>query len=448
MEQGCKYHPLEVATYHCTSCDISCCDQCVDDSRYNPVVRCFQCNRELESLGPGKIEPFWRRLQESFKYPLATQSLVFIFGLSILCSIALYLPFALFIYLALFGSGFKYCLSCLSHTADGYMKPPDITEAYAGGFRKMLVLILMVFVTSSVTYAADKYLGAAIGGVVALLVTISFPAIIINYAISDGVFESLSPSNILNLMNSIGLPYGLILAFILIMSGSIVVVYQLVAWVPSSLDSIFLYAVTFYYLIVLHHLMGYMVFQYQNALGFSARLQDGSNKRRGSHQIAMAKISALVKEAEFTDATELFEEQVNMNFDNLQLNMQYFDFLLATRNESALARFVPKYMVTLEKQSRQDVISRSYKRLLHKLPDSELEDPKLKLLVSQACYDQNDPKVAIKLLHGIHKKHPNFKELTPALSLLADALDEFPKYASHADACRKMIIRMNKIQNN
>lgn len=443
MNANCKYHPLEVGTYHCTDCDITCCDKCVDDSRYNPVARCFQCNKELESIGPGNIEPFWRRLQKSFKYPLAMQSLLFIFLLSVLCTVAIYLPAALLVYLVLFGTGFKYCLSCLRHTADGYMTPPDITEAYAGGFRTMLVLIFMVFFTSLVTYLADKYLGAAMGGLVALLVTISFPAIIINYAISENILESLNPASILDLINSIGLPYGLILAFILIMTGSIAVVYQLAFWLPSGLVSIFLYSVTFYYLLVLHHLMGYMVFQYQTALGYSARLQDGNNKRRGSHEIEMAKISVLIKEARFSEASELFKEQTNMNFDNLSLNMQYFDFLLATRNHSSMAEFIPKYLPMLEKQGRQDVISRSYKRLMHKFPEFEVGEPALKLLISQASYDQNDPKIAIKLLHGIQKKHPDYKELIPALSLLADALDEFPKYVTHATACRKMIQRMS-----
>ncbi len=443
MDINCKYHPLEVATYHCSRCESSYCDDCIDDSRYNPVARCFQCNQELESIGPGNIEPFWRRMQKSFKYPLAMQSLVFILLLSVFCTIAIYLPLALLVYLVLFGTVFKYCLSCLRHTADGYMTPPDITEAYAGGFRTMLVLIFVVFFTSLITYLADKYLGAAVGGFVALLITVSFPAIIINYAISENILESLNPGSILNLINSIGLPYGLILAFILIMTGSIAVVYQLALWVPSGLVSIFLYSVTFYYLIVLHHLMGYMVFQYQNELGFSARLQDGINKRRGSHKIEMAKIAVMIKEARFSEASELFKEQANMNFDNLTLNMQYFDFLLATRNQTAMIEFMPKYLPMLEKQGRGDVISPSYKRLIHKFPEYEVEDPKLKLIISQASFDQNDPKIAIKLLHGIQKKHPDYKELIPALSLLADALDEFPKYVNHAAACRKMIQRIS-----
>ncbi len=62
MEQTCQYHPLEPATYFCSDCESSCCDYCVDDSSYNPVARCFQCNRTLDSLGPGNIEPFWRFL--------------------------------------------------------------------------------------------------------------------------------------------------------------------------------------------------------------------------------------------------------------------------------------------------------------------------------------------------------------------------------------------------
>ncbi|MGJ8663126.1 MAG: hypothetical protein ACSHWU_05710, partial [Marinicella sp.] len=204
--------------------------------------------------------------------------------------------------------------------------------------------------------------------------------------------------------------------------------------------------VTFYYLIVLHHLMGYMVFQYQNALGYSARLQDDSNKRRNEHTIALAKISAFIKEGDFYEATDLLEEQVHMNADNLSLNSQYFELLLSTKNRSKLTTFLPKYFKLLDNQTRHDLISRNYKRMVLKIPEFEIADPALKLHISQACFDLNDPKVAIKLLNGIQKKHPEFKDLIPALALLADALDEYPKYAVHATACRKMISRLSNSQ--
>lgn len=442
MESKCKYHPLETGTYHCSQCGTNFCDNCVDDSRFNPVARCFHCNGELDLLGPGNIEPFWRRLQQSFKYPLSAQSMIFIVGLSILCSITVYLPFALLIYLVLFGSGFKYCLSCLSHTSQGYMTPPDITVAYEGGFRKMLILIVMLFLIGLFNNLAYNYLGAAIGSVVALLVTISFPAIIINYALTDNMFESLNPANIIHLINSIGLPYGLILAFIMIMSGSVAVLVELVAIIPSSLDSIFVFTVIFYYAVVLYHLMGYMVFQYQSELGYSARLQEVSNSRRGNHAITMAKISTLIKEANFDQATKLFEEQVHLNVDNLELNNKYFEYLLATNNQQKLEVFLPRYVVSLDKQGRQDLISRNYKRMVLKIPGISIADPELKLLISKAGFTNNDPKIAIKLLYGIHKKHPNFKDLIPAMRLLADCLDEYPQYTKQAIACRKLIDKL------
>jgi tetratricopeptide (TPR) repeat protein len=448
MVNNCKYHPLEPGTYHCANCDINCCDNCVDDSRFNPVARCFQCGGELESLGPGNIEPFWRRLQQSFKYPMTTQTMVLILGLSVMCSIAVYLPFALLIYLVLFGSGFKYCLSCLSATSQGYMTPPDITEAYEGGFRKMLVLILMLFVVGLVNNLAYHYLGSAVGSVVALLTTIAFPAILINYALTDSILESLNPANIIHLINSIGLPYGLILAFIMIMAGSVAVLFELVAIIPSSLDSIFVFTVMFYYAVVLYHLMGYMVFQYQSELGYSARLQGESEHRRGNHAIAMAKISTLIKEAEFSQATQLFEEQVHLNTENLELFSKYFEFLLVTKNTQKLEAFLPKYFVMLKNQGRQDLVSRNYQRLVMRIQGFEINDPELKLLISEAGLANNDPKIAIKLLYGIHKKHPEFKDLIPALNLLAQSLDEYPKYTEHAKACRRLIDKLKTRTKN
>lgn len=70
----CKYHPLTAATYYCDACDTKTCDTCCDDEKIK--LRCFSCSKQLESLGAvNYARPFWRRLEESFRYPLKTQPL-------------------------------------------------------------------------------------------------------------------------------------------------------------------------------------------------------------------------------------------------------------------------------------------------------------------------------------------------------------------------------------
>ena len=128
------------------------------------------------------------------------------------------------------------------------------------------------------------------------------------------------------------------------------------------------------------------------------------------------------------------------------LNSRFFEFLLATKNQQELNDFLPGYFDLLAKHVRPDMISRNYKRLKLKIPQFEIQDAALKLQIAQACFAQNDSQSVIKLLHGIHKKHPAFKDLLTALTLLADALDEYPKYAAHAGACRKLISRLNICQ--
>jgi hypothetical protein len=442
METTCHYHPLQISTFYCRNCDISCCDACVNDARQHARERCFHCNREVESTGPGNIEPFWRRLPQSFRYPLTTQSLVFIIGLSVLCVIARYMPFAVFIYLGLFGTGFKYSLSCLRHTAEGHMSPPDITEAYEGGLQSMLVLIVLLFIMGLVSNLTHSYLGPAVGGLVALLMTMAFPAIIINYAISESMLEAINPRNISHLMSAVGLPYGLILAFIMIMLGSMAVVYQLALWVPGGLVGIFLFSVTFYYLVVLHHLLGYVVFQYQGDLGFNARLQDDNSQRRDDQAIARAETAVRLRSADFAGAAALYARQLQMDDGNFERSNQYFELLLATNDVSAMSDFLPQYGALLDSRGREDLLSRNFKRLLLKNPGFTLNDPALKWRLAQACFRHNNPQVTIKLLHGIHKQHPDFPELIPALNMLATALDEYPKYANHAQACRKLITRL------
>ena len=128
MSGFCKYHPIEAATYFCSRCQKYTCDSCSNEDTHSGGVSCFLCSRPLKSLGSAATEePFWRRLDKSFKYPLNTYALVMIVGVSILSSILAYVPFAILWQLMLTGAMVSYCFACLKQTAIGNFTAPDIT---------------------------------------------------------------------------------------------------------------------------------------------------------------------------------------------------------------------------------------------------------------------------------------------------------------------------------
>src|SRR5690606_29870686 len=104
----------------------------------------------LDPLGAANNAlPFWRRLEESFRYPLKGGAAALVVVVSLLMSTVIYLPLGWLWYLIVLGRFMKYCFSCLEHTARGKLLPPDITEGYGGGLSLLLNLLVMFVVAGA-----------------------------------------------------------------------------------------------------------------------------------------------------------------------------------------------------------------------------------------------------------------------------------------------------------
>ena len=451
----CKYHPLSPATHACHYCQTTNCDLCINDAVFEKFDRCFICEQEVESLGSvNNVEPFWRRLQDSFRYPLNSSTLSLIVGVSVLSSIVAYLPFAFLIYLALLGSILKYAFSCLKNTSEGLLVAPDISEAYGGGLGVAGKMILIVFVMVAATVAANHVLGAVFGNLLGIFLIIGFPAVLINYALTEDIAEAINPVNMIRLITTIGLSYGLLLAFIMIMSASVEVINSVVGDDLSLLSYILQTSVFYYYLIVVFHIMGYMIFQYQGELGFVARLNDGNmDEHRNDQQILAAKIDVTIKEGLYDKACELFSLAIKDYPRDKKLNNDFFEFLLAIKSPGHLKQFAPLYFNFLKTSHLDGRISIAYKQVLKIIPGYLPEKPAERLLLAKASYKDGTPALAVKLLTGFYKQFPKFKQIADVYLLLAECLDDLPNMAKKADECRLFAEKLKKLnpvveQNN
>jgi len=89
----CKYHPQAPARWHCPSCEVDFCPQCVKKTGLaQNIPTCHACGGELESLGMGNvITPFWERIPRFFQYPFRADALMYLGMLSI-ASLAVFIP--------------------------------------------------------------------------------------------------------------------------------------------------------------------------------------------------------------------------------------------------------------------------------------------------------------------------------------------------------------------
>ncbi|MCF6317963.1 MAG: DUF4013 domain-containing protein [Proteobacteria bacterium] len=437
----CKYHPVVAATYQCTNCHTFNCDDCCHYTGRSSQASCYLCRNELSSLGvSNNVTPFWRRLQESFTYPVNFESILLIIGLAVLSTIANYMPFSFLISLLLTSALLKYSFSCLENTSHGVLEAPDVTQAYGGGFGLALQVIFMVIAILGIIWVTNYFLGSMLASLVAIVLIAGFPAMIINFAMTENFIQALNPMSMLRMMASIGLPYGLLLAFILIMSGSVGVISQFIGHDFSLVSSILQSIVSNYYTIVVFHMMGYMIYQYQDELGIERISIVRNNKSRKSLlEDNLSHIDILLKEGKLEEAIVLYDEVILSNPEEKNLKSNFFELLLVTKSSKELDRFAPKYFDYLLQSNSEDKLPISYQRVIKVNPKFNPETAEQRFKLAQICQHRGDSKSVIRLVNGLHKSHPAFNQLSEAYTMMANALDDLPNMQAQADKCRKLI---------
>ncbi len=443
----CRYHPITPASYHCQQCHLYCCDNCVDEgSQFGHG--CFHCKKSVNSLGDRfNATPFWRRLQESFRYPVHRYALSIIFMIAGLTIFTLnYLPLPLLFLFLTYSLFLQYCFSCLESTAEGSTTPPDVTVIYENsilvGFQVGAIIIGSV-------WGIHKYIhspGLALFAITVL--TVLLPAILINLSLTGSFLQAINPLNSITLILRIGLPYGLLLALIAVMNGSAFVIYEIIFKIGgiSTLSFMGLFAVTNYYLIVIFQIMGYMIFQYQGRLGFSARLAtEDSRFSRTDIEKELAAIKISIKEGDFDDAAHQYAQLVKTYKNNSQIYRQCFDFLLAIKNEFYLKEFSPVYFNFLNSQNQELEAIISYKKILAAFPNYMPKLASDRLMLATICQHRGDHKLAVKLINGIHKDHPKYEKLSEAYEVMAEALKDL-NMAAKAQKALALAAQLKKQQ--
>lgn len=430
----CTYHPLVPTNYYCEHCHTYHCEDCIDESDPKQNKRCLICGNKLTSLGAKyNADVFWRRLQESFNYPLNTGTIVFIVGMAFLNTIVSFLPFAFIWHLLLTGAFMKYCFTCLEKTAKGSFRAPDITAAYDGGIVLALQLIaIVVIITASIT-GIYLWLGVGMATLIGSVIICCIPAILINFAFTENIFEATNPLKIIVIISAAGLPYGLLLALIIVMLGSVGVITEFIGHDFSILTISLQSAVSNYYTIVIFHIMGYMIFQYQDKFGFIAHQEDSKKaKIKSSTDRLLAKIDITIKEGNYEEAIGFFHDAIKQEPNNKIVCNKYFDFLLALKDKKNIDKYSSFYFSFLNKTEREDLINLSYKKILQVYPKFTPDNPEDRLMLAKECKKSGDPRSALKLLNGINKTHPKFSRLDIVYALMAEVLNDMPNMAEQA----------------
>ncbi|PUA26560.1 MAG: hypothetical protein B0W54_22695 [Cellvibrio sp. 79] len=447
----CKYHPMDGATYYCRQCDIHQCDCCVNDEKNKRhTLHCFLCDSVLESLGSANtVTPFWRRLNEAFKYPLNSSSMSLIVITSLLSVIAVVMPFlwvlSLVLYLFAAGAMLKYSFTCLERTALGEMKAPDVMEAYQGGIKLLFQLILITIVMTVFAGLAVYFVGVALGGVLGVIAAVSFPAVLIRFAQTENMFAALNPIAAIGLITAIGLPYGLLIVFMLIMITSVGVLHEWIGAILPAGGVLVQSVVSNFYTVVMFHLMGYMLFQYQQELGYSARSdEDDEQSERSDLERVNANMDVLLKEGDYERLVGLYYQAFKQFPNEANFFDRFFELLYVCKKQTLMADYGLTYLEFLLRKKRFDKLTSTFKQITLLVPDYLPDSPAMRVQLATFLRQQGDLKPAVKMLNGMHKLYPDYADLPAAYTLLAECLGDLPNMQAQADKCRQMAMQLTR----
>lgn len=367
MKQHCNYHPTKVAHFVCPECGVLMCPDCVskrDKGGYlanNEVLHfCPKCNKQAEWVGAANIlDPFWNRLPKLFLYPLSLNpiivGLIFAAGSSLLPGLGLISTIVLGVLWMLV---LKYSFESLKATAKGDLRPPQISaETISDDFGQVFKQLAIYFII----FFGFGWLAATTGIVIAalfMLFSIFFiPAMVILLVTTGSLLQALNPAMFIRLTFRIGWGYLLMYFFLILLGAAPAVVAQFVVnFLPEGLHLFLFSFAKAFYTIISYHLMGYVILQYHDRIGYEVEYDDF---RDPSVEAAMpaaidpdeailAEVTPLIQDGELDEAITLIQQRSRQEgIKGSNLSERYYNLLKMRKRTKDLIKHGVKHLEIL-----------------------------------------------------------------------------------------------------
>jgi tetratricopeptide (TPR) repeat protein len=385
MATVCNYHPTQKAHWVCPSCEANFCPDCVDNRVVDQHGKkkvyhfCPECNVEVERAAfEDIVEPFWFRIPKFFIYPFHPQSLILLVVLSFL-SVLLIFPSLLSLLIQIFIAGLvlKYAFTALKNTANGNFDPPKINsktllEDFLIVFKQLAIFIIIGYAFYKVTQMAGIIIGLSFLGFALL----SVPAMIIVLVGSNSLLQAINPALFVVMAWRIGWSYLLMYIFlILLLLAPAFLGQYIVGYLPVKLHYFLLKLAQNYYTLISYHLMGYVIFQYHEEIGYEVDFEEEEplpeeipTGEDASGQL-LTRVDMLIKEGKLDEAISLIKRETLGAITALGLAERYYNLLRLKEQTSDMLKHGREYLDLLAKVNRKAKLVEVYLECISKDPN-------------------------------------------------------------------------------
>lgn len=422
----CKYHPLTNAVWHCTTCCINLCDECVHPlTEHELTPTCLLCGQLTVSLQqPKAIVPFWLQYTNFLRLPL---SLLGIFLLVFLFILPQLVPFNL----ALPATGFAYFIAAyygsnlLQQTLSGTLKDISLLNLIKSSNSLFVKLSLLI---ACVLTGLDILSGMMQG--VALLLSIGavllFPAMLIS-VIVEKQLSALVQFNVLkDVLIKLKFYYlPIIGALLLLWSISFAIIRLLTDVLPITTAQGLEQALYSYGLWVMMSVVGYVLYQFNQL--FDLELTQHKTKRRSIVKTSNkqeARLEVFLKEGAYDKAANLLKTLAEKQPNNPELQERYYQILVFMQDIDLIPIQANNYISALLANGQGTQAIQVFKRMQRLIPEFKPQTPEVSFDLAKSFMEKQEYEQVIGLLSGLHKGNPHFAALPEAYLLLSKVLFE------------------------
>ena len=356
--------------------------------------------------------PFHERWPQILRYPLQLGALSTCVAIAIAHLVTL-IPLGFILDLLVWAAFFKYAFEVLRWSANGRDEAPEISLTVSDGVASYAVLLLVLAEVAMILLTLVY--GAVAAVVFGLLLTFAMPAMMVILALEEGMARALNPLAWLMLAERIGRPYFILVGFFcaaLIVQSVIAAAIASVNLLPGFLTTPVVFFVVNYLMIANFHLIGCVIHQHADELGYAGHLQLGAEVPH-THPSRMTLDAARVRanSGDVHGAIALLRDEIVTHPDSLLLHDEYRHWLQQDGDKIELAahgkQFIP-ILLTQQQDRRAIEVARECRMLD---PDFALDQAADVTRLAHAAADAGQTQLALGLLAGFHKRFRNHPDI-------------------------------------
>ena len=373
-----------------------------------------------------RIVPFWHRLPAITTYPMRGAALYALLGLTALSLLTL-LPFTWLIRILLTIGTYTYAVSILRDTANGYLDPPEINADGDGSGRMQIVL---QFVFTLLMIGGFALFGLVPGAIIALVLAFAMPGATISLALDENFWHALNPATWFAIAARLG---GAYLALVALCGVIIVSQFNasalMLMFLPAVVANVAVAFVSTYAVFATFHLMGYVIYQYHEDLGFEIQRRTVLHDHKADpDQGLLDEVAQMVLAGDTAGAEARLAQHLRTRGGTAAVHAQYRKLLRLSGDVAGSTRHGNEYLAILMAQDKEKDAYDLVRDCIAIDPSYKPAYPDAIKHMARRAADQGQVKLAVQLLAGFHERHPGHYDIADnaltAAKLLAEKVGD------------------------